>query len=99
MCSLRLLRLHSAGFIGNSYLAAGGVAFRSVPHMGHFCAVPPGRMLFAIFEFVKGSFVVSFNSSYVSLLCGSWPHARIQKTVADEGTWYSRHRQVILPEG
>ena len=71
-------------FIGNSYLAAGGVAFRSVPHMGHFCAVPPGRMLFAIFEFVKGSFVVSFNSSYVSLLCGSWPHARIQKTVADE---------------
>ena len=71
-------------FIGNSYLAAGGVAFRSVPRMGHFCAVPPGRMLFAIFEFVKGSFVVSFNSSYVSLLCGSWPHARIQKTVADE---------------
>ena len=59
-------------FIGNSYLAAGGVAFRSVPHMGHFCAVPPGRMLFAIFEFVKGSFVVSFNSSYVSLLCGSY---------------------------
>ena len=71
-------------FIGNSYLAAGGVAFRSVPHMGHFCAVPPGRMLFAIFEFVNGSFVVSFNSSYGSLLCGSWPHARIQKTVADE---------------
>ena len=79
-------------FIGNSYLAAGGVAFRSVPHMGHFCAVPPGRMLFAIFEFVNGSFVVSFNSSYGSLLCGSWPHARIQKTVADERTqawWYN----------
>ena len=58
-------------FIGNSYLAAGGVAFRSVPRMGHFCAVPPGRML--------------FSSSYGSLWCGSsWPHARIQKTVADE---------------
>ena len=62
--------------------------------MGHFCAVPPGRMLFAIFEFVKGSFVVSFNSSYVSLLCGSWPHARIQKTVADEGSVASEFARV-----
>ena len=61
--------------------------------MGHFCAVPPGRMLFAIFEFVKGSFVVSFNPSYVSLLCGSWPHARIQKTVADESP---RNRALAL---
>ena len=61
--------------------------------MGHFCAVPPGRMLFAIFEFVKGSFVVSFNSSHVSLLCGSWPHARIQKleTVADENRDHWSH--------
>ena len=76
--------VQSTTFIGNSYLVAGGVAFRSVPHMGHFCAVPPSRMLFAIFEFVNGSFVISFNSSYGSLLCGSWPHDRIQKTVADE---------------
>ena len=86
-----------SGPIGNSYLVAGGVAFRSVPHMGHFCAVPPGRMLFAIFEFVNGSFVVSFNSSYGSLLCGSWPHARIQKTVADEPDYCNILQPLPMP--